>query len=89
VRVTNSNFGPIIAFLFYQQANKMLLKQAGRAMKELGHTIGFLDGDTHDRDGVPNTGVKKTLLILMFGNLSRMFAIICLTRPLYCLLRSS
>ncbi|KAL2842019.1 hypothetical protein BJY01DRAFT_236143 [Aspergillus pseudoustus] len=74
-----SNFGPIIAFAFYYQANKMMMTQALHSFKELGHTIGFLDGDKHDRDGVPDVGVKKTFLTITFAGLARMLAMVYFT----------
>ncbi|KAL2871277.1 sterol desaturase family protein [Aspergillus lucknowensis] len=79
VRLTGSNFGPVVAFFFYYQANKTMMTQALHSMKELGHTIGFLDGDKHDRDGVPDVGVKKTFLVLTIGGLARMFALVYLS----------
>ncbi|KAL5362013.1 hypothetical protein BJX96DRAFT_96916 [Aspergillus floccosus] len=78
-RVTVSNFGPMIAFIFYYQANKVMMTQALHSIRELGHTVGFLDGDKHRRDGVPDMGVKKTFLTLILGGLARMLAITYLT----------
>lgn len=44
-------------------------------MRELGHKYGFLDGDKHPRDGVPDIGVGKTLLsVFLAGFLRPLFS---------------
>ncbi|KAJ5414648.1 hypothetical protein N7509_001275 [Penicillium cosmopolitanum] len=59
---TNTPFHPIIAFIFYYQASRFFAFRQLRSMRELGHQYGYLDGDKHARDGVPDVGVGKTLL---------------------------
>ncbi|CAI7649982.1 unnamed protein product [Penicillium manginii] len=59
---TSTPFHPIIAFIFYYQASRFFAFRQLRSMRELGHQYGYLDGDKHDRDGVPDVGVGKTLL---------------------------
>ncbi|KAJ5731643.1 uncharacterized protein N7483_006151 [Penicillium malachiteum] len=47
-----------------------------RSIREVGHTFGFLDGDQHERDGVPDAGVGKTLLsVFLAGFLRPLFSI--------------
>ncbi|KAL2837380.1 fatty acid hydroxylase superfamily-domain-containing protein [Aspergillus pseudodeflectus] len=79
VRVTGHNLRPIMAYMLYYQATKTMMTQALHSMKELGHTVGFLDGDKHERDGVPDVGVKRTFIAMTLAGLSRMFAMIYLT----------
>ena len=47
------------AFVFYSIAFKINAIHELNVLRELGHTYGFLDGDKHARDEVPDVGVKK------------------------------
>jgi sterol desaturase/sphingolipid hydroxylase (fatty acid hydroxylase superfamily) len=77
-RLVGNNFGPLIAFIFYQQATKVMMTRALHSFKDLGHSIGFLDGDNYDRDGVPDVGVRKTFLTITAGGILRAFATVYL-----------
>ncbi|KAJ5595719.1 hypothetical protein VI817_004918 [Penicillium citrinum] len=68
---TNIPFHPIVAFIFYYQASRLFAFRQLRAMRELGHKHGFLDGDKHPRDGVPDSGVGKTLLSVFLAGFLR------------------
>ncbi|KAL2844560.1 hypothetical protein BJY01DRAFT_235225 [Aspergillus pseudoustus] len=71
IRFTGSNFGPFIAYFFYYAASRILTTREFRAFRTLGHKYGFLDGDQHERDGVPDTGVQKTFTSLMLAGTMR------------------
>ncbi|KAJ5095054.1 hypothetical protein N7532_007345 [Penicillium argentinense] len=71
IHFTGYNFHPVIAFIFYYQASRFFAFRQLRAMRELGHRHGFLDGDKHERDGVPDVGVGKTLLSVFLAGFVR------------------
>ncbi|KAI5360004.1 Putative fatty acid hydroxylase [Septoria linicola] len=52
------------AFIFYSLAFKLNAIHEINMIRELGHTYGFLDGDKHPRDEVPDVGVKKVFRAL-------------------------
>ncbi|PWY89990.1 hypothetical protein BO70DRAFT_132080 [Aspergillus heteromorphus CBS 117.55] len=56
---TGHNLGPFALFHFYFFAFNAILIYQIRLLRRLGHTYGFLDGDQHERDGVPDVGVGK------------------------------
>ncbi|KAJ5743615.1 hypothetical protein N7533_008485 [Penicillium manginii] len=89
---TSTPFHPIIAFIFYYQASRFFAFRQLRSMRELGHQYGYLDGDKHDRDGVPDVGVGKTLLSVFLAGFVRPVLTTWLTyttteEPLYSLLQ--
>jgi sterol desaturase/sphingolipid hydroxylase (fatty acid hydroxylase superfamily) len=47
-------------------------------LRRLGHTYGFLDGDKHERDGVPDVSVKKVLMSLISASNVRPMLVIML-----------
>ncbi|PYH92553.1 fatty acid hydroxylase superfamily protein [Aspergillus ellipticus CBS 707.79] len=53
------NPGPFILFHFYFFSFNAVLILQIQLLRRLGHTYGFLDGDQHERDGVPDVGVAK------------------------------
>ncbi|EAW12949.1 sterol desaturase family protein [Aspergillus clavatus NRRL 1] len=61
VAYTGRNLTPILAFLFYGTAFKVITVHELQILRRLGHTLGFLDGDKHERDGVPDVGVAKVV----------------------------
>lgn len=79
VSFTGKNFGPIVAFGFYYYASRVFTTRELRNMKELGHKYGFLDGDKHERDGVPDEGVSKALTSVMLAGLVRPLMTVYLT----------
>jgi sterol desaturase/sphingolipid hydroxylase (fatty acid hydroxylase superfamily) len=62
---TGRNLGPIAAFVFYSIAFKLIAIHELQMLRRLGHTYGFFDGDTHERDGVPDVGVAKVIRSLV------------------------
>ncbi|TVY38335.1 Fatty acid hydroxylase [Lachnellula subtilissima] len=58
---TGHNFSPIAAFFFYNFALKAIAIKELRVLRRLGHIYGFLDGDAHPRDQVPDHSVLKIL----------------------------
>lgn len=76
VLYTGHNLGPIGAFFFYMAAFKLTAIHELHALRRLGHTYGFLDGDKHERDGVPDVGVAKVVHSLVStATLRPMFSI--------------
>ncbi|KAL2825894.1 hypothetical protein BJY01DRAFT_256130 [Aspergillus pseudoustus] len=71
VRWRGSNFGPIIAYFFYYNASRLTTIREIRSLRTLGHKYGFLDGDQHERDGVPDSAVQKTLTSVILAGTIR------------------
>ncbi|KAL1876640.1 hypothetical protein Plec18167_005047 [Paecilomyces lecythidis] len=68
VYYTGSNFGSVVAYFYYYYAARIFMTRLFGRIREMGHLYGFLDGDKHERDGVPDVGVTKTLTsVLMAG----------------------
>ncbi|TDZ48297.1 Fatty acid hydroxylase vlmA [Colletotrichum trifolii] len=65
VSSTGLNMSAIGAFIFYSFAIKAVAIHQINMMRDLGHMHGFLDGDKHERDGVPDNSVKKVLQSLV------------------------
>ena len=61
VMYTGQNFGTFVAFMFYMTAFKFIAIHEIHVMRRLGHIFGFLDGDKHERDEVPDVGVAKVV----------------------------
>ncbi|KAH8691605.1 hypothetical protein BGW36DRAFT_388637 [Talaromyces proteolyticus] len=61
VQYTGQNLGPLAAFTFYSAAFKLIAIRQLHMMRGLGHLYGFLDGDKHPRDEVPDIGVGKVV----------------------------
>lgn len=58
---TGHNLGTFAAFIFYSLAFKLIGIRELHVIRGLGHKYGFFDGDKHERDGVPDIGVRKVL----------------------------
>ncbi|GAM87065.1 hypothetical protein ANO11243_050860 [Dothideomycetidae sp. 11243] len=65
VSLTGHNLTAWQAFFFYSVAFKLIGIHEMHALRRLGHQLGFLDGDVHERDGVPDVGVRKTAISVM------------------------
>lgn len=76
---TGMNFHPVVAYIYYQTAGRLFLSTEMRVLRELGHTYGFLDGDKHERDGVPDVGVKKALISILMAGFGRPLMTVLLT----------
>ena len=53
------SLGAIATFQLYFTAFNFAVIHEARILRRLGHLYGFLDGDTHERDGIPDVGVAK------------------------------
>ncbi|MBE7180193.1 MAG: sterol desaturase family protein [Terriglobus roseus] len=62
--VTGQNLGYVGAFVLYSAAYQINAIILVRLLRRLGHLYGFFDGDSHDRDGVPDNNVAKTFISL-------------------------
>ena len=60
---TGHNLRPLAAFVLYSVAFKFNAIRQLHDMRRMGHIVGFLDGDTHERDGVPDVGIFKVIEI--------------------------
>ncbi|KAJ9298173.1 hypothetical protein DTO271G3_3778 [Paecilomyces variotii] len=77
--LTGHYLGPIAAFwLYFGLFNVIFVKQA-HVTRRLSHQCGFLDGDKHERDGIPDVGVEKVGLSLLKTTGSRIALAIWLT----------
>ncbi|KFH44810.1 Alkylglycerol monooxygenase-like protein [Hapsidospora chrysogenum ATCC 11550] len=65
VTYTGRNFTPLQAFFFYSLAFKVIAIRELQVLRRTAHQVGFLDGDQHERDGVPDVGVGKTFRSLI------------------------
>lgn len=76
---TGYNLGPFAAFNFYFLAFNLFIIYEAKLLRRLGHTYGFLDGDKHERDGIPNVGIAKIVASLYKTTGSRLIMSIYLT----------
>ncbi|KAI9896145.1 hypothetical protein N3K66_009045 [Trichothecium roseum] len=65
IHLTGGNLTPFQAFLFYSASFKLIAIRELAALRRVGHKVGFLDGDLHERDQVPDVGVYKTVRSLL------------------------
>lgn len=59
-----------VVFPLYFFATLLMLSRQSLVMRYLGHVHGYLDGDAHARDGIPDVGVKKVffeMYKMLFG----------------------
>ncbi|KAI1073273.1 hypothetical protein LB507_010880 [Fusarium sp. FIESC RH6] len=52
---------PVAVFLLYFPMFSWTVVRQVKAARKVGHQYGFLDGDAHERDGVPDVGVDKVV----------------------------
>ncbi|PYH75020.1 sterol desaturase family protein [Aspergillus vadensis CBS 113365] len=73
------NLGPFALFnLYFFSFNATVIHQV-KMLRRLGHTYGFLDGDQHERDGIPDVGVRKVTASLYKTTGSRLVMAIYLS----------
>lgn len=65
VRYTGQNFTTLQALVFYAVFFKAIAIHELHVLRRIGHKVGFLDGDKHERDGVPDVAVGKVLHSLL------------------------
>ncbi|KAG0645699.1 Verlamelin biosynthesis A [Hyphodiscus hymeniophilus] len=58
---TKHNMHPVVAFIFYTISFKAIAIKELHLLRRLGHQYGFLDGDKHARDEVPDHAVSTVL----------------------------
>ncbi|TQV93617.1 Fatty acid hydroxylase [Cordyceps javanica] len=71
VSATGWDIGHVGSFVFYYGCQRLFMTQLMRMLREMGHTYGHLDGDVHARDGVPDSGVGKTLTSMLLAGVGR------------------
>lgn len=62
---TGKNLHPVAAFLLYMTAYQFNAVNEINIIQRLGHQYGFLDGDKHERDQIPDVGVAKAFWALI------------------------
>ncbi|KZZ95351.1 Fatty acid hydroxylase [Moelleriella libera RCEF 2490] len=70
---------PLSVFFLYFNAFNLILIRMTHALRSLGHTWGYLDGDVHDRDGIPDEGVGKITASIFKGTGGRIAMLVLLT----------
>ena len=73
------SLGKFAAFNYYFIAFNAVVIHEVHVLRRLGHKYGFLDGDQHERDGVPDVGVGKVAASLYKTTGSRMALAVWLT----------
>lgn len=68
-----------VVFPLYFLGNLVMLLRQSLSLRYLGHIHGYLDGDKHERDFVPDVGVKKVLFTLHKLLIGRAVLIMILT----------
>jgi len=73
---------PIAAFLLYTVAYRANAIHEIHILRRLGHRYGFLDGDKHERDQIPDVGVQKALIsIVLTTSVRPLLAVLFSERP--------
>ncbi|PWI65026.1 hypothetical protein PCL_07438 [Purpureocillium lilacinum] len=67
VMYAGSNLNRLQIFVFYGVALSATAIRQSILLRNIGHIVGFLDGDQHERDGVPDNGVYKVLRSITGG----------------------
>ena len=70
---------PIAVFIHYLTFFNLVVVREVQVLRRLSHKHGFLDGDVHDRDGVPDVGVAKIVWSIFKTTGSRIILAIFLT----------
>lgn len=78
VHFTGRNLSVIGTFVLYNIALTYNGVRQIHILRRLGHAHGFLDGDKHERDGVPDANIKKVFLSLITGSNIRPMLVIIL-----------
>ncbi|VUC28077.1 unnamed protein product [Clonostachys rosea] len=71
--------GRLATFNLYFAAFNLIVIREVHVLRRLGHRFGFLDGDQHERDGVPDVGVAKVTTSLYKTTGSRIAAAVLLS----------
>lgn len=78
VYFTGRNLSVIGAFALYHVFLTFNSVREIQILRRLGHIHGFLDGDKHERDGVPDVNVKKVFMSLLSASNVRPMLVIIL-----------
>lgn len=70
---------PVVVFFHYFAVFNLVVVREVQILRRLSHLYGFLDGDEHDRDGVPDVGVSRVVLSIFKTTGSRLILAIFLT----------
>lgn len=62
ISATGMDLPALLAIGYYTVAFIGVVILELREIRRLGHTFGFLDGDVHDRDGIPDIGVARVVM---------------------------
>lgn len=65
VHFTGHNLHVVTTYFFYHLALLVTSVHQIRLLRRMGYIYGFLDGDKHPRDEVPDAGVKKAVISLV------------------------
>ncbi|KAK2616295.1 hypothetical protein QQS21_000729 [Conoideocrella luteorostrata] len=57
----------LIMFALYFNAFNIILIHESQIIRRMGQVYGYLDGDVHERDGIPDVGVHKVLSSVLKG----------------------
>lgn len=68
---TGQSLNALAASLLYTAAFQFNVLHEVWILRRLAHVVGFLDGDKHKRDDVPDVGVGKTLFSVLFTTTAR------------------
>lgn len=77
--VNPNGLGNFATFILYFFAFNTIIVRQARAHRRLAHKYGFLDGDKHERDGIPDVGVRRVASSLYKTTGSRLLMAILLT----------
>ncbi|KKK15928.1 hypothetical protein P175DRAFT_0514840 [Aspergillus ochraceoroseus IBT 24754] len=69
---TGNALRPFVVFNWYFFCFNAIVIYEVHVLRKLGHQYGFLDGDKHERDGIPDVGVGKAVRSLYMTTGSRL-----------------
>ncbi|KAB8343231.1 hypothetical protein FH972_022821 [Carpinus fangiana] len=73
------NMGPITTVIYYSTVFKLIGIHQLKMLRRVGYKYGFLDGDKHERDGIPDIGVMNVALSLVATVVFRMILAVVLS----------
>jgi len=71
IYLTGQNIPAIAAFFLYTIAYQLNGVREAHRLRDFGHRLGFLDGDKHARDEIPDVGVGKVVLSVQLTTIIR------------------
>lgn len=82
VTYTGHSLNRVATFLLYTIAFRANAIHEINILRRLGHQYGFLDGDKHERDQIPDVGVQKALSsTILTTSLRPLFTVLLSNRP--------